>query len=85
MPEPLTRKQNYYSDQVGFPVVSNAARQTSASTAERKPGMKKVTPFLSLPWLLGDKDRKKANSVMAAMLQMDKIDISVLQKAYDVA
>ena len=33
--------------------------------------------------MLGDKDPKKANRVMQAMLQMDKIDIKRLQQAYD--
>jgi predicted 3-demethylubiquinone-9 3-methyltransferase (glyoxalase superfamily) len=33
--------------------------------------------------LLGDKDPEKAKRVMQAMLQMDRIDISRLQKAYD--
>ena len=33
--------------------------------------------------LLQDKDAEKSKRVMAAMLQMDKIDIAVLQKAYD--
>jgi predicted 3-demethylubiquinone-9 3-methyltransferase (glyoxalase superfamily) len=33
--------------------------------------------------LLQDKDVQKANSVMKAMLQMDKIDIKGLQQAYD--
>ena len=35
--------------------------------------------------MLGDKDPKKANSVMQAMLQMDKIDIKKLKQAYDKA
>jgi predicted 3-demethylubiquinone-9 3-methyltransferase (glyoxalase superfamily) len=35
--------------------------------------------------LLGDKDPKKASSVMQAMLQMDKIDIKTLKQAYDKA
>jgi predicted 3-demethylubiquinone-9 3-methyltransferase (glyoxalase superfamily) len=35
--------------------------------------------------LLHDKDPKKANSVMRAMLQMDKIDIQRLQQAYEAA
>lgn len=35
--------------------------------------------------LLGDKDREKAKRVMAAMLQMGKIDIKTLQHAYDQA
>ena len=35
--------------------------------------------------LLGDKDPQKANRVMAAMLQMDKINIKKLKQAYDKA
>src|SRR3982074_757454 len=35
--------------------------------------------------MLGDKDPRKANSVMQAMLQMDKIDIAKLKQAYDKA
>lgn len=33
--------------------------------------------------MLGDKDPAKANRVMKAMLQMDKIDIEGLKRAYD--
>jgi len=33
--------------------------------------------------LMGDKNPKKANAVMQAMLQMKKIDIEGLQQAYD--
>jgi predicted 3-demethylubiquinone-9 3-methyltransferase (glyoxalase superfamily) len=33
--------------------------------------------------MLGDKNPKKANRVMQAMLQMDKIDIKKLKEAYD--
>ncbi len=33
--------------------------------------------------MLGDKDPKKAQRVMKAMMQMDKIDIKGLQQAYD--
>jgi predicted 3-demethylubiquinone-9 3-methyltransferase (glyoxalase superfamily) len=33
--------------------------------------------------LMKDKDAKKANRVMEAMLQMTKIDIAKLQQAYD--
>jgi len=35
--------------------------------------------------LLGDKDPEKANRVMQAMLQMDKIDIKKLEEAYEQA
>ena len=47
-----------------------------------------------LPWqivptalgeMLGDPDLKKAQSVMQAMLQMTKIDIAALRRAYDAA
>jgi predicted 3-demethylubiquinone-9 3-methyltransferase (glyoxalase superfamily) len=37
----------------------------------------------ALPRLLGDKDPKKANAAMQAMLKMQKIDIQGLQQAYD--
>ncbi len=41
-----------------------------------------VVPAL-LPQLLGDPDRLKADRVMAAMLQMKKIDVAALERAYD--
>lgn len=37
----------------------------------------------ALPQLLGDPDRAKAQRVMQAMLQMGKIDIAGLRRAYD--
>jgi len=37
----------------------------------------------ALPRLLGDKDPKKANAAIQAMLKMQKIDIQGLQQAYD--
>jgi predicted 3-demethylubiquinone-9 3-methyltransferase (glyoxalase superfamily) len=33
--------------------------------------------------MLGDKDQTKAKRVVNAMLQMDKLDLTVLQRAYD--
>jgi predicted 3-demethylubiquinone-9 3-methyltransferase (glyoxalase superfamily) len=33
--------------------------------------------------MLGDKDPKKAQNVMKAMLQMTKIDIATLRRAYE--
>lgn len=41
-----------------------------------------VNPMV-LGEMLGDKDPEKAKRVMAAMLQMDKIDIDTLRKAYE--
>lgn len=35
--------------------------------------------------LLGDEDEKKANRVMAAMMEMEKLDIAGLKKAYETA
>jgi predicted 3-demethylubiquinone-9 3-methyltransferase (glyoxalase superfamily) len=43
-----------------------------------------IVPTL-LPKLLSDKDPKKSQNVMKAMLQMKKIDSKKLQKAYDQA
>ncbi len=43
-----------------------------------------VVPTI-LSKLLQDKDPKKANRVMQAMLQMEKLDIAGLQRAYDQA
>jgi predicted 3-demethylubiquinone-9 3-methyltransferase (glyoxalase superfamily) len=37
----------------------------------------------ALGQMLGDKDPKRAERVMAAMLQMKKIDIEILQQAYE--
>jgi len=39
----------------------------------------------ALSEMLGDPDPKKAQSVMQAMLQMTKIDIAALRRAYDAA
>jgi predicted 3-demethylubiquinone-9 3-methyltransferase (glyoxalase superfamily) len=39
----------------------------------------------ALQKLLGDPDPKKSGQVMKAMLQMDKIDIPTLQRAYELA
>lgn len=43
-----------------------------------------IVPTL-LPKLLSDKDRKKSQSVMKAMLQMKRIDSKKLQQAYEQA
>ena len=45
-------------------------------------GDKKVVPTV-LNELMADKDQEKADRVMQAMLQMDKIDIEPLQRAYE--
>ena len=43
-----------------------------------------ITP-IRLGELMSDPDPKKANRVMQAMLQMDKIDIAKLEQAYQQA
>ena len=43
-----------------------------------------VVPSL-LPRLIGDKDPKKSQAAMAAMMKMKKIDMAALQRAYDEA
>jgi predicted 3-demethylubiquinone-9 3-methyltransferase (glyoxalase superfamily) len=50
--------------------------------------MHKITPFLWFDGtaeeaMLQDKSAEKATGVMKAMLQMDKLDITRLQQAYD--
>ena len=41
-----------------------------------------ITP-IQLPQMLKDKDPKKADRVMSAMMKMNKLDIKALQQAYD--
>ena len=43
-----------------------------------------ITPT-ALPELLADPDPAKAERVMAAMLQMKKIDVRALREAYEAA
>ncbi len=43
-----------------------------------------ITPRI-LPKMLMDKNQKKANNVMAVMMEMNKIIIKDLQAAYDAA
>ncbi len=42
-----------------------------------------ITPTVLSQWLLQGKDQVKAERVMKAMLQMSKIDIAGLERAYD--
>ena len=46
------------------------------------PGLDARLPTV-LHTLLGDLDAKKANQVMQAMLQMKKLDIEKLKRAYE--
>jgi predicted 3-demethylubiquinone-9 3-methyltransferase (glyoxalase superfamily) len=55
------------------------------STQAKEQIVQKITPFV--PTILGklmqDKDAEKSNRVMKAMLQMTKIDIEGLKRAYE--
>ncbi len=63
--------------------LSAGGQQSQCGWLKDKYGLSwQIVPTI-LGKLLGDKDAKKANSVMQAMLQMKKIDIKGLQQAYD--
>ena len=65
--------------------LSDGGRKDRCGWLQDKFGLSWQVIPSALPRMLGDKDPKKANSVMGAMMQMDKIDIAGLQKAYDAA
>jgi predicted 3-demethylubiquinone-9 3-methyltransferase (glyoxalase superfamily) len=65
--------------------LSDGAQEQQCGWVRDKFGLSwQVIPSV-LGKLLGDKDPRKAGSVMNAMLQMKKIDITTLQAAYDQA
>jgi predicted 3-demethylubiquinone-9 3-methyltransferase (glyoxalase superfamily) len=63
--------------------LSAGGQQSQCGWLKDKYGLSwQIVPTI-LGKLLGDKDAKKADRVMRAMLQMKKIDIKGLQQAYD--
>jgi predicted 3-demethylubiquinone-9 3-methyltransferase (glyoxalase superfamily) len=65
--------------------LSEGGREDQCGWLQDKFGLSwQIIPTL-LPKLLSDKDPKKSQSVMKAMLQMKKIDSKKLQQAYDQA
>ena len=63
--------------------ISEGGRRDRCGWLQDKYGLSwQIIPSV-LGKMLGDKDPEKANRVMKAMLQMDKIDIKRLQEAYD--
>lgn len=65
--------------------LSEGGREDQCGWLQDKFGLSwQIVPTL-LPRLLSDKDAKKSQSVMKAMLQMKKIDTKKLQQAYDQA
>jgi predicted 3-demethylubiquinone-9 3-methyltransferase (glyoxalase superfamily) len=65
--------------------LSEGGREDQCGWLQDKFGLSwQIIPTL-LPNLLSDKDPKKSQNVMKAMLQMKKIDSKTLQQAYDQA
>jgi len=65
--------------------LSAGGREDRCGWLQDKYGLSWQVVPTALPRLLGDKDRARAGRVMQAMLQMQRIDIAVLQQAYDQA
>jgi predicted 3-demethylubiquinone-9 3-methyltransferase (glyoxalase superfamily) len=63
--------------------LTDGGRESQCGWHKDKYGLSwQIVPTI-LPKLLTDKDPKKSQRVMQAMLQMRKIDIQALQQAYD--
>ena len=64
-------------------LTSNGGEESQCAWLKDRFGLSwQIVPKI-LPKLLGDPDPERANAVMQAMLQMRKIEIPVLQEAYD--
>lgn len=63
--------------------LSAGGREDQCGWLQDKYGLSWQVIPTALPRLLGDKDPKKANAAMQAMLKMQKIDIQGLQQAHD--
>ncbi len=63
--------------------LSTGGRKDSCGWLQDKYGLSWQIIPSALGKMLGDKNPKKAGSVMQAMLKMDKIDIKKLEEAYD--
>jgi len=63
--------------------LSAGGREDQCGWLQDKYGLSWQIIPTALGKMLGDKDAKKANAAMKAMLQMQKIDIKGLQQAYD--
>ena len=63
--------------------LSEGGRKDQCGWLKDKYGLSwQITP-IQLPQMLKDKDPKKADRVMSAMMKMNKLDIKTLQQAYD--
>ena len=63
--------------------LSAAGREDQCGWLQDKYGLSWQIIPTALGKMLGDKDPKKANAAMKAMLQMKKLDLKDLQQAYD--
>jgi predicted 3-demethylubiquinone-9 3-methyltransferase (glyoxalase superfamily) len=64
-------------------LTSNGGEESQCAWLKDRFGLSwQIVPKI-LPQLLGDPDPERANAVMQAMLQMRKIEIPVLEEAYD--
>jgi predicted 3-demethylubiquinone-9 3-methyltransferase (glyoxalase superfamily) len=63
--------------------LSDGGRKDRCGWLQDKCGLSWQIIPRALQQLIGDPDPKKSQSVMKAMLQMDKIDIAGLKRAYE--
>ena len=64
-------------------LTADGGQESQCSWLKDKYGLSwQITPRVLIE-MIGDKDPQKAQRVMEAMLQMKKIDIATLQRAYD--
>lgn len=63
--------------------LSSGGREDQCGWLQDRYGLSWQVIPTALPMMLGDKDPKKANAAMQAMLRMQRIDIKGLQQAYD--
>jgi predicted 3-demethylubiquinone-9 3-methyltransferase (glyoxalase superfamily) len=70
-------------DQYWTKLTSGGGQESQCGWLKDKYGLSWQIIPNALGELMGDKDAKKANNVMQAMLKMKKIDIKKLKEAYD--
>jgi predicted 3-demethylubiquinone-9 3-methyltransferase (glyoxalase superfamily) len=70
---------DYYSSRL----TAGGGAQDRCGWVKDKFGLSWQVVPVQLPAMLGDPDRKRADRVMKAMLQMHKLDIAKLQEAYN--
>ncbi len=64
-------------------LTADGGQESQCSWLKDKYGLSwQITPRVLIE-MLGDKDPQKAQRVLEAMLQMKKIDIAILRRAYD--